>query len=83
VLSEVIEILDVQRGQGKLVDQAAGGDPGVMDRAGSTATFGERGKLGPISGKQPRCHAAPRTHPASAVGVPGDVVPSCVPRPIW
>jgi hypothetical protein len=35
VFGVVVEVLRVERCQGKLVDEAAGGDPGVADRAGA------------------------------------------------
>ena len=49
MLSEVAEVLDVQRRQWQLVGQAAGGNPGVVLRSGTAPPLGRRGDLPQIA----------------------------------
>ena len=50
VLGEVGVVLDVERGEGKLAGDAAGGDPGVVDRSRATAEPGVGLDLAPTGG---------------------------------
>ena len=51
VLGEVGVVLDVERGERKLADEAAGGDPGVVGRAGAAAEPGVGLDLAPAGGE--------------------------------
>ena len=50
VLGEVGVVLDVERGEGKPADEAAGGDPGVVRRPGTAAELGVGLDLAPAGG---------------------------------
>ena len=75
VLGEVGEVLDVERGQRQVIDQAASSDPAIVLRAGPTTSGGVSGDLAPFPGdgvvvRQGGASVEPRLEPGDFRGSP-------------
>jgi hypothetical protein len=75
MFGEVLVVLEVQRGEGRFVGEAAGRDPHVVDRAGPSAAAGCCGQAAPDRGNcfiagQDRDAGQPAGQFPAAVGAP-------------